>query len=72
MRTNVVIDDQLMEQAMRASGCKTKRETIEAALTLLTRQQTASALLGSLRGKVDWDPDYDYKAMRKDKGEQAQ
>ena len=53
MRTNIEIDDRLMRQAMRSSGARTKRATVEAALRLLiqTRDQ---ASIRRLRGKVAW------------------
>ena len=53
MRTNIEIDDRLMRQAMRSSGARTKRATVEAALRLLiqTREQ---ASIRRLRGKVAW------------------
>jgi Arc/MetJ family transcription regulator len=63
VRTNIVIDDDLMAEAMRASGLKTKREAVEAGLRLLARRaQQASAL--QLFGKVDWRGDLD--AERRD------
>ena len=37
MRTNIEIDDKLMKQAMKASGARTKRETVAKALELLVR-----------------------------------
>jgi antitoxin ParD1/3/4 len=64
MRTNIEIDDQIMRQAMEAGGFKTKKETVEAALKLFTRQKHAYRKLLNLRGSVDWDPGYGYKAMR--------
>ncbi|MEW5889215.1 MAG: type II toxin-antitoxin system VapB family antitoxin [Pseudomonadota bacterium] len=64
MRTNIDIDDKLMAEAMKAGGFKTKKETVEAALAAFARQRQAYAKLRALRGKVDWDLDYDYKAMR--------
>lgn len=53
MRTNIDIDDDLMRQAMRASGERTKRAVVERGLRLLvqTRGQTA---IRHLRGKVTW------------------
>ncbi len=53
MRTNIVIDDRLMRQAMRSSGARTKRAVVEEALRLLiqTRGQTA---IRRLRGTVPW------------------
>ena len=50
MRINVVIDDELMENAMESSGCRTSKATIEAGLRLLV--QIASQK--KLRGKIDW------------------
>jgi len=64
MRTNIVIDDKLMADTLRATGLKTKREVVELGLKtlLLLRQQTA---LRKLRGKYAWEGDLD--AMRRDK-----
>jgi Arc/MetJ family transcription regulator len=61
MRTNIVIDDELMDEAMRRSGAPTKRATVEEALRLLiqTRRQAG---IRALRGKVKWEGDLD--AMR--------
>ena len=61
MRTNIVIDDELMNEAMRCSGAPTKRATVEEALRLLiqTRRQAG---IRALRGKVRWEGDLD--AMR--------
>ncbi len=64
MRTNVVIDDALMDNAKKISGLKTKKETIEAALKLLI-SQGKQAQIRALRGKLQWEGDLD--AMRVDK-----
>jgi Arc/MetJ family transcription regulator len=63
MRTNVVIDDELMAAALKASGLKTKRQAIEEGLRLLvkTRKQ---ARIRRLRGKLDWQGSLD--EMRRD------
>ena len=53
MRTNIVIDDKLMEATLKATGFKTKREAVEEGLRTL------------LRGKYEWVGDLD--AMRRDK-----
>jgi Arc/MetJ family transcription regulator len=53
MRTNVVIDDELMELAQRHSGISTKKAAIEAGLRLLI-QLHLQAEFKSLRGKVKW------------------
>jgi len=56
MRTNIEIDDQLMRQAMRSSGARTKRATVEEALRLLI-QTRGQASIRRLRGKVAWQGD---------------
>lgn len=64
MRTNIVIDDDLMAAALEATGLRTKREVVEEGLRTLLRlkQQTE---LRKLRGKYEWVGDVD--AMRRDK-----
>ena len=56
MRTNIEIDDRLMKEAMRSSGRRTKRATVEAGLRLLVqvRQQVG---IRRLRGKIQWEGD---------------
>jgi Arc/MetJ family transcription regulator len=63
MRTNIVIDDELMAKAMKATGLKTKRETVEVALERLV-DLDAQREFRSLRGKIKWVGDLD--AMRRD------
>lgn len=63
MRTNVVIDDQLMSQALKSGGYETKRSAVEAGLRLLVQVNTQRRLR-RLRGKVKWEGDLE--AMRKD------
>lgn len=58
MRTNVVIDDQLMETALQTSGHRTKRDAIEAGLKLLVRFSRQEALR-RYRGKLKWSGDLD-------------
>lgn len=58
MRTNIVIDDQLMAEALKASGCETKKEAVEQGLKLLV-QQSRQQELRKLRGKVRWEGDLD-------------
>jgi len=65
VRTNIEIDDKLLSEAMRASGCKTKRATVEEGLRLLARKKAYRAIL-ALRGKIHWEGDPD--AMRRSKG----
>ncbi len=63
MRTNIVIDDQLMADTMRATGAKTKREAVDLALKAVVRLEAQKALL-DLGGKLDWKGDLE--AMRTD------
>ena len=56
MRTNIDIDDQLMRQAMRSSGARTKKATVEAGLRLLVETH-AQRTITRLRGKVQWQGD---------------
>ena len=56
MRTNIVIDDRLMEKAMRAAGLSTKRAAVEAGLHLLIHVK-AQAGIRRLRGRVAWEGD---------------
>ncbi|MFO1471010.1 MAG: type II toxin-antitoxin system VapB family antitoxin [Turneriella sp.] len=62
MRTNIVLDDKLVKEAMKLSGKKTKRELVDFALHELINQHRRRALL-NLRGKIHWEGDLD--AMRK-------
>lgn len=63
MRTNIIIDDTLMTDALRASGVKTKKEAVELGLRMLIRLKQQQELR-TLRGKFDWKGDLD--AMRSD------
>jgi Arc/MetJ family transcription regulator len=63
MRTNIVIDDKLMRDTLRATGLKTKREVVEEGLRTLLRL-SKQAEIRKLRGKVQWEGDLD--AMRTD------
>ena len=65
MRTNIVIDDKLMKQAMRASGAKTKREAVERGLQLIVRLAEQQRLLRETRGKLHWEGDLE--SMRLDR-----
>lgn len=58
MRTNIDIDDRLMRQAMRNSGARTKKATVEAGLRLLVETH-AQASIRRLKGKVHWDGNLD-------------
>lgn len=64
MRTNIDIDDKLMKAAMKASGKKTKRETVEEALRTLVEASKPLKIL-ELRG-IGWDG-YPIDDIRRDK-----
>ncbi|MDH4217369.1 MAG: type II toxin-antitoxin system VapB family antitoxin [Candidatus Aminicenantes bacterium] len=64
MRTNVVINDQLMKDALELSGFRTKKAAIEAGLRLLV-QFSRQAKVKKFRGKLVWSGDLD--KMRTDK-----
>jgi Arc/MetJ family transcription regulator len=64
MRTNIDIDDQLMADAMKAMGAKTKREAVEMALRNALRLARQKEALKGLRG-IGWEGDLE--AMRTDK-----
>ncbi len=56
MRTNIVIDDELMAAALELTGIRTKREVVETALKImidLKRQEQ----IRKYRGKLDWQGD---------------
>jgi Arc/MetJ family transcription regulator len=56
MRTNIVIDDNLMAEAIKLSQLKTKKAVVETGLRLLI-QIKKQERIKSLRGKLDWDDD---------------
>ena len=64
MRTNIDIDDDLLSQAMAASGLSTKRATVEAALRQLVAAHHRREALRSLAG-IGWEGDLE--EMRLDK-----
>ncbi len=62
MRTNIVIDDKLMNLALKLTGLKTKKEVVEEGLkTLISIKKQAK--LKSLRGKLKWDGDIEKMRM---------
>jgi Arc/MetJ family transcription regulator len=64
MPTNLAIDDQLIEEARKISGLKTKKAVVTEALKeFIQRRQQMEAI--KLFGKIDFSPDYDYKTRRR-------
>ncbi len=58
MRTNIVIDDELMRRALETTGIRTKREVVETALRLLVRLRDQEQIR-SARGRLAWEGDLD-------------
>ena len=56
MRTNIVIDDDLIAEALRVTGLPTKKAVVEEALRTLLRLK-AQEQTGSLRGRLHWEGD---------------
>jgi Arc/MetJ family transcription regulator len=63
MRTNIVLDDDLVQEAMAVSGAKTKREVVDRALREMVARARRRDLM-DLYGSDGIDPDYDYKRAR--------
>lgn len=63
MRTNIVIDDALMDEALRATGVKTKREAVELGLKSLIRLKKQERIK-DFRGALKWEGDLE--VMRRD------
>ena len=64
MRTNIVIDDTLMDDALKATGLKTKREAVELGLRTLVRLHRQAGIR-RFRGRLNWEGDLE--AMRTDR-----
>jgi len=60
MPTNLAIDPELLQKALEVSGLKTKKETVNLALKELINRHKQLEII-DLFGKMDPDPDYDYK-----------
>ena len=58
MRTNIVIDNDLMAKAMAASGSQTKKQAVEQGLKLLVKRAEQQQIR-NLRGKVKWQGSLD-------------
>ena len=58
MRTNIVIDDNLMNDALKATGLKTKKEAVEQGLKLLVKRNKQRDIR-KFRGKLSWEGDLD-------------
>lgn len=65
MRTNIVLDDELVEEAVRLTGIRTKRELVHEALRVLIASRKRTSLL-ELDGRLKLSPGYDHKSLRRD------
>jgi len=66
MATNLALDDNLIEEARRAGGHKTKKEAVTAALAEYVKRRQQLGIL-KIFGALDFDPKYDAKAERRRK-----
>jgi Arc/MetJ family transcription regulator len=75
MRTNIEIDDALLAEAMKVTGQRTKKATVEEALREIVRRAELRQALNELRGigwegdleemRNDWTPDVDWGVQSK-------
>ncbi|NPV58262.1 MAG: type II toxin-antitoxin system VapB family antitoxin [Actinobacteria bacterium] len=64
MRTNIVMDDELVAEAFRLTGARTKKELVDLALRDLVARKKRKEIL-ALEGKVEWEGDLDaWRASR--------
>jgi len=63
MATNLAIDQELLREAVEVSGLRTKKDTVNLALKEFINRRKQMEIL-NLFGKMDPDPDYDYKKGR--------
>jgi Arc/MetJ family transcription regulator len=66
MATNLDLDVNLVVEAKELGGHRTKREAVNEALREYVDRRKRRRVL-DLIGKVEWDPDYDYKKLRRDR-----
>ncbi len=63
MATNLAIDNKLLNEALRVGGLKTKKDTVNLALKEFVNRRKQLEII-NIFGKMDPDPDYDYKKGR--------
>ena len=63
MRTNIILEDSLVKEALKYSGAKTKRELIHQALEEFVKNRRRRNLL-DLAGKIEFAEGYDYRSLR--------
>ena len=64
MATNLAIDDRLLNEAFRVGGQRTKKETVTQALEEYVQRRKQARIL-DLFGKVDFNPKYNYRRLRR-------
>jgi Arc/MetJ family transcription regulator len=64
MATNLALDDELINEACRVGGHRTKRQAVTEALEEYVSRRKRKEI-ARVFGRVEWDPDYDYKAERR-------
>jgi Arc/MetJ family transcription regulator len=64
MATNIELNEPLLSKAMRLGGMKTKKEAVNQALSEYVQRREQLRVLDFF-GKVDLDPEFDYKKQRK-------
>lgn len=63
-RTNIELDEDLVEEAMQLTGAKTKRQVVQMALAELVRSKKKKDLV-DLAGKIKFHDGYDHKKLRR-------
>jgi len=66
MRTNIVLDDRLVKEALKLSRVKTKKEVVNQALKEFVENRKRLNLM-DLFGKIEFAKNYNYKALREGK-----
>jgi Arc/MetJ family transcription regulator len=66
MRTNIVLDDRLVKEALKLTRVKTKKELVNQALKEFVENRKRLNLM-DLFGKIEFAKNYNYKALREDK-----
>lgn len=67
MRTNIVLDDDLVREALEVTGARTKKEVVHLALQELVRSHKKKNL-ADLAGRIRFKKGFDHKVMRKMRG----
>jgi Arc/MetJ family transcription regulator len=67
MRTNILLDDDLVAEAMEVSGARTKKEVVHVALEELVKSRKKKNL-ADLAGRIRFRDGYNHKALRKLRG----